>query len=84
MLNRLRICKLIIMLTAWVVSQPIMAAADHWQLNGYARETTPLLKQLRDCTDRIDAPFVPSSPAGSSTAGGINAMTSLPGKPPGG
>ena len=28
---------------------------------------------------RIDAPFVPSSPAGSSTAGGINAMTSLPG-----
>ena len=28
---------------------------------------------------RIDAPFVPSSPAGSCTAGGINAMTSLPG-----
>ena len=28
---------------------------------------------------RIDAPFVPSSTAGSSTAGGINAMTALPG-----
>jgi len=28
---------------------------------------------------RIDAPFVPSTPAASSTAGGINTLTSLPG-----
>lgn len=43
MLNRLKICKLIIMLGAWVVSQPILAAADHWQLNMY-EGVTPISK----------------------------------------
>lgn len=33
MLNRLKICRLLTMLGAWVASQPIFAAADFWQVN---------------------------------------------------
>ena len=35
MLNRLKICRLLTILGAWVASQPIFAAADFWQLNMY-------------------------------------------------
>ncbi|WP_392538351.1 cytochrome c oxidase subunit II [Legionella sp. 227] len=33
MLNRLKICRLLTILGAWVASQPIFAAADFWQVN---------------------------------------------------
>lgn len=43
MLNRLKICKLIIMLGVWCGSQPIFAAANNWQLNMY-EGVTPISK----------------------------------------
>lgn len=43
MLNRLKICKLIIMLAVWFVSQPIGATANNWQMNMH-KGVTPISK----------------------------------------
>lgn len=45
MLNRLKICKLMMMLSAWVMSQPIFAAANNWQLNMH-EGVTPISKDV--------------------------------------
>ncbi|PWY55758.1 cytochrome c oxidase subunit II [Legionella qingyii] len=45
MLNRLKICRLLTMLGAWVASRPLFAAADHWQLNMY-KGVTPVSKDV--------------------------------------
>ncbi len=45
MLNRLKICRLLTMLGAWVASQPLFAAADFWQLNMH-RGVTPVSKDV--------------------------------------
>ncbi|WP_454781443.1 cytochrome c oxidase subunit II [Legionella sp. WA2022007384] len=45
MLNRLKICRLLTMLGAWVASRPLFAAADFWQLNMH-RGVTPISKDV--------------------------------------
>ena len=45
MLNRLRICRLLIMLSILCCSQTVLAAANHWQLNMY-RGVTPLSRDM--------------------------------------
>lgn len=45
MLNRLKICRLLTILGAWVASQPLFAAADSWQLNMY-EGVTPISKDV--------------------------------------
>lgn len=45
MLNRLTICRVLTMLGAWVASQPLLAAADKWQLNMY-EGVTPISKDV--------------------------------------
>lgn len=45
MLNRLKICKLMIMLCALGHAQSVLAAADYWQLNMY-KGVTPLSKDM--------------------------------------
>lgn len=45
MLNRLKICRLVVMLCATFGAQSVLAAADSWQLNMY-RGVTPLSKDM--------------------------------------
>lgn len=45
MLNRLKICRLVVMLCASLGAQSVLAAADSWQLNMY-RGVTPLSKDM--------------------------------------
>ncbi|MCW8470333.1 cytochrome c oxidase subunit II [Fluoribacter gormanii] len=45
MLNRLKICRLLTMLGAWVASRPLFAAADFWQLNMH-KGVTPISKDV--------------------------------------
>lgn len=45
MLNRLKICRLIVMFAAFFNVQTVLAAADSWQLNMY-RGVTPLSKDM--------------------------------------
>lgn len=45
MLNRLNICKIIMMLCAWGLAQSVIAAADTWQLNMY-EGVTPISKDI--------------------------------------
>ena len=45
MLNRFKICRLVVMLCALFSAQSVLAAADYWQLNMY-RGVTPLSKDM--------------------------------------
>ena len=45
MLNRLKICKLVVILCALLPAQTVLAAADYWQLNMY-KGVTPLSKDM--------------------------------------
>jgi cytochrome c oxidase subunit 2 len=45
MLNRLKICKLVVILCVLFAAQSVMAAADYWQLNMY-KGVTPLSKNM--------------------------------------
>lgn len=45
MLNRLKICRLVMILSAFVPAQSVLAAADYWQLNMY-EGVTPLSKDM--------------------------------------
>ncbi|MDI1351517.1 MAG: cytochrome c oxidase subunit II [bacterium] len=45
MLNRLKICRLVVMLCALFSAQSVLAAADYWQLNMY-KGVTPLSKDM--------------------------------------
>ena len=45
MLNRLKICKLVVILCALFSTQSVLAAADYWQLNMH-RGVTPLSKDM--------------------------------------
>ena len=45
MLNRLKICRLIVMLCAFIAGQPVWAAADTWQLNMY-KGVTPISREI--------------------------------------
>lgn len=45
MLNRLKICKIIMMLFVWGAAKSVLAAADKWQLNMY-QGVTPISKDI--------------------------------------
>lgn len=45
MLNRLKICRLVVILCSLLSAQSVLAAADYWQLNMY-RGVTPLSKDM--------------------------------------
>jgi cytochrome c oxidase subunit II len=45
MLNRLKICRSLVMLSIFLCSQTVLAATDHWQLNMY-KGVTPLSKDM--------------------------------------
>jgi cytochrome c oxidase subunit II len=45
MLNRLKICRSLVMLSMLICSQAVLAAADHWQLNMH-KGVTPLSKDM--------------------------------------
>jgi cytochrome c oxidase subunit 2 len=45
MVNRLKICKLVVILCALLPAQTVLAAADYWQLNMY-KGVTPLSKDM--------------------------------------
>lgn len=45
MLNRLKICKLMVTVSALIMAQPLLAAADNWQMNMF-QGVTPLSKDM--------------------------------------
>ena len=47
MLNKLNVCRLVMMLAALLPAQSVLAAADYWQMNMY-KGVTPLSKDIYD------------------------------------